>query len=60
MNVEYVVRVYGFKGTPYVLPYQVPLKVGVAKFLWQLGGVEEAFLHKRGTRSIFPTCTVAN
>ena len=47
--VSTVIRIYGYKGTPHVLPYQVPLKVGVAEFLWQLGGVEEAFLHKRGT-----------
>ncbi len=43
-----------------MLPYQVPLKVGVPEFLCQLGGVEEAFLHKRGIGSIFPTCTVAH
>ena len=27
-------RIYGFKGTPHVFPYQVPLKVGMAKVLW--------------------------
>ena len=27
--VSTVIMVYGFKGTPHVLPYQVPLKVGV-------------------------------
>ena len=59
-SVSTVIRIYGFKGTPHVLPYQVPLKVGVAEFLWQLGGVEDTFLHKRGTWSIFPTCTVAH
>ena len=58
--VSTIIRIYRYKGTPHVLPYQVPLKVGVATFLWQLGGVEEAFLHKRGTGSIFPTCTVAH
>ena len=52
-SVSTIIRIYGFKGTPHVLPYQVPLKVGVAKFLWQLGGVEEKFLHKSGTRSNF-------
>ncbi len=58
--VSTIIRVYGFKGTPHVLPYQVPLKVGIAEFFWQLGGVEETFLHKRGTGSIFPTCTIAH
>ena len=33
-SVSTVIRIYGFKGRPHVLPYQVPLKVGVAKFLW--------------------------
>lgn len=43
-----------------MLPYQVPLKVGVAKILWQLGGLEESYLLKRSLGSIFPTCTVAH
>ena len=34
-------RVYGFQGTPHVLPNEVPLKVGVVEMLWQLGGLEE-------------------
>ena len=33
-SVSIVIRIYGYKGTPHVLPYQVPLKVGVTKFLW--------------------------
>ena len=28
-----VFRIYGFKGTPHVFHYQVPLKVGMAKVL---------------------------
>ena len=32
-SVSTVIIIYGFKGTPHVLPYQVPLKVGVAEFL---------------------------
>ena len=59
-SISTIIRVYGFKGTPHVLPYQVPLKVGVAEFLWQLGGLEEAFLLKRGRGSIFPTCIVVH
>lgn len=54
-----IFRRYGFKGSPHVLPYQVPLKVGVAEILWQLGGGEETLLLKRQKGSIFPTCTVA-
>ncbi len=45
--VSTIMRIYYFRGTPHVLPYQVPLKVGVAKFLWQLGGLEETYLLKR-------------
>ena len=33
-SVSIVFRIYGYKGTPHVLPYQVPLKVGMAKILW--------------------------
>ena len=29
-----VVKVHGFQGTPHVLPYQVPIKVGIAEILW--------------------------
>ena len=43
-----------------MLPYQVPLKVGVAEILWQLGGLEESYLLKRSLGSIFPTCTMVH
>ena len=58
--VSTIIRIYGFKGTPHVLPYQVPFKVGMAEFLWQLGGLEEIYLVKRQRGSIFPTCTSAH
>lgn len=29
-----VFRVYGFQGSPHVLPFQVPYKLGVSEFLW--------------------------
>lgn len=29
-----ILRIYGFLGKPYVLPYQVPLKVGIVDLLW--------------------------
>ena len=32
--VSTIIRIYGFKGTPHVLAYQVPLKVGMAEVLW--------------------------
>ena len=58
--VSTVIRIYGFKGTPHVLPYQVPSKIGAAEFMWQLGGLEESYLVKRKRGSIFPTCTSAH
>ena len=33
-SVSTVIRIYGFKGNPHVLPYQVLLKIVVAEFLW--------------------------
>ena len=55
-SVSTIIKIYGFKGTSHVSPYQVPLKVGVAEFLWQLGGLEETYLLKRQRGLIFPTC----
>lgn len=31
-------KVFGFRGTPYLLLYQVPLKIGIAEVLRQIGG----------------------
>ena len=33
-NVSTVIRVYGFLGKPHVLPFHVPLKIGIAELLW--------------------------
>jgi hypothetical protein len=55
-----VFRVYSFQGTPHVLPYQVPLKVGIDEMLWQIGGLEEAQLVRRNKGSIFPTYIVVH
>ncbi len=40
-SISTIFGVYGFQGKPHVLPYQVPLKVGIAKFLWKIGGLKE-------------------
>lgn len=53
-------RFYGFRGTPYLLPYQVPLKIGIAKVLRQIGGSQEAKLMNRGKGTVFPTVTIAH
>ena len=55
-----IFRVYYFQWNPHVFPYQVPVKVGIAKILWQLGGLEETYLVRRGRGSIFHTCTIAH
>lgn len=55
-----IFRVYCFRGTPYLLPYQVPLKIGIAKILKQIGGLQEAELTNKGRETIFPTIAVAH
>lgn len=58
--VSIVFRVFGFRGTPFLLPYQVPLKVGIAEILRQISGVQEVELIGRGKGTIFPTVTIAH
>lgn len=58
--VSNVVRVYHFRGTPFLLPYQVPLKLGIVEVLRQIGSVQEVELSNRGKGTIFPTVTVAH
>lgn len=48
-NVSTVIRVYGFLGKPHVLPFHVPLKIGIAKLLWQIGTIDERDLPNNGT-----------
>lgn len=58
--VSTIFRVYGFRGTPYLLPYQVPLKIGIAEVLRQIGGLQEEELTNKGRGKIFPTITMAH
>lgn len=58
--VSIVFIVYGFRGTPFLLPYQVPLKVGIVEVLRQIGSVQEVELSNRGKGTIFPTVTIAH
>lgn len=53
-------RVYGFQGTPHVLPYQIPLKVGIAEMLCQIGRLEEEQLTGQSRGSIFLSCIVSH
>lgn len=57
-NVSTVIRVYGFIGKPHVLPFHVPLKLGIEKLLWQIGTIEEREMTKKGT--FFPVVTVTD
>ena len=40
-----------------MLPFQVPLLVGVVEFLWQLGMIEDRELLGRGKGTLFPDVT---
>ena len=57
-NVSTVIRVYGFLGKPHVLPFHVPLKLGIAELLWQIGSIDDRELNRKGT--FFPIVTVAH
>ena len=43
-----------------MLPFQVPLLVGVAEFLWQFGILEDRELFNRGKSTMFPDVTSAH
>ena len=43
-----------------MLPFQVPLLVGVAKFLWQLGMLEDKEFFNRGKGTMFLDVTSAH
>lgn len=58
--VSIVFRVYGFQGTPHVLPYQVPIKEGIAEMLWKIGGLEQTELTNMSRGFIFPSCIMAH
>ena len=57
-NVSTVIRVYGFLGKPHVLPFHVPLKIGIAELLWQIGSIDDRELNRKGT--FFPIVTMAH
>lgn len=58
--VSTIFRVYGFRGDPYLLPYKVPLKIGIAEVLRQLESLQEVELTNKGRGSIFPAITLAH
>ena len=57
-NVSTIIRVYGFVGKPHVLPFHVPLKIGILDLLWQIGTIDERELIKKGT--FFPIVTMVH
>ena len=59
-NVSIVIRVYGFLGKPHVLPFHVPLKIGIAELLWQIGIIDERDFPKKGTFFLIVTCRHLN
>lgn len=52
-----IIKVYGFLGQPHVLPYNVPLRLGFAKVLWQVGCIHDKEIKGRGKGTIFPNYT---
>ena len=48
-NVSTIIKVYGFLGKPHVLPFHVPLKIGIVELLWKIGTIDERELPKNGT-----------
>lgn len=59
-NVSTIIKLYGFRGTPFILPYQVPLRIGITEFLRQLGDIEECALTGKGKGTLFPNVTIAH
>lgn len=56
--VSTVIKVYGFPGQPNVLPFNVPLRLGFAEVLWQIGCIHDKELKGRGKGTIFPNYIV--
>lgn len=54
-----VIRLYGFRGTPFILPFQVPTKIGIAEFFRQLGDIENNSIAK-GRGTLFPNITIVH
>lgn len=55
-----IIRIYGLKGAPFILPYQVPLKIAIAKFLRQLGEIEDSNLAGKGRGTLFQNITISH
>ena len=58
--VSTVLRIYGFQGTPHILPYNVPPRLGFAEVMWQMGCIHEDNLTGKGKGTFFPDYTVVS
>lgn len=47
-NISTMIGVYHFWGKPHVLPFHVPLKIGIAGLLWYIGTIEERDMIGKG------------
>ena len=56
--VSTIFRVHGLLGKPHVLPYQVPLKVGIEELLWKIGSIDEIDLFGKSKVTFFPVVTL--
>lgn len=58
--VSVVFRVYGFLGKPHMLPYKVPLKVGISELLWKIISVKERDLLGKSKCTFFLMITIVH
>ena len=59
-NVSIVIRVYGFLGKAHVLPFHVPLNIGIVELLWKIRTIEERDMIGKGKGTFFPVVTLAH
>lgn len=52
------IRIYGFYGQPHIFIFNVPLGLGFAEVMWQLGCIHEDELTKSGKGTFFLDYTI--
>ena len=55
-----MIKVYDFLGRPHVLPFHVPLKIGVANLLWQIETIVERNILGKCKGAFFPIVTMVH
>lgn len=57
-SVSTVIRIYGFSRQPHVLPFNIPMRMGFTKVMWQIWCIQDKDLKGRGKGTIFPNYTI--